>query len=76
MIRYKNINGNSGVTHYEITAHSIKIKFGTGDTIYIYSESKIAKHHIDKLKKLAVAGKGLSTYISQHAEVKGHSISG
>ncbi len=75
MKRYENKNGNSGVTHYEISAHAVTVKF-KGKPPYIYSETKISKHHIDQLKVLAKLGKGLGTYINQHEEVKKNYISG
>ena len=70
MQHYKNINGNSGIDSYEIGVDFIKVRFKTSSTVYIYSTSKIAKHHIEKMKHLADTGKGLGTYISTHPEVK------
>ena len=72
MQRYKNIRKNSGVVFYETGIDFIKIIFKTSPTVYLYSESRIAKHHIEKMKTLAVKGKGLGTYINQHPEVKTH----
>ena len=70
MEKYKNYSGHSGVTHYEITPHAIRVKFKNSLSIYTYSDSKIAKYHIDRMKKLAQEGQGLSTYINQHSEIK------
>ncbi|HSH65610.1 MAG TPA: hypothetical protein VLB84_07395 [Bacteroidia bacterium] len=75
MKKYKNYSGNSGIALYEIEKHSIRILFTHSSSIYTYSDSLISKHHIDKMKKLAIAGKGLATYINQHPEVREHAIS-
>ncbi|HKR06171.1 MAG TPA: hypothetical protein VJY62_16160 [Bacteroidia bacterium] len=74
MHRYKNLSLNSGVTHYSIGNDFIEVKFKNKPAIYIYSYSINGKEHIEKMKKLAAKGQGLSTYISQHPEVKNHFI--
>jgi hypothetical protein len=67
---YKNKSKTSGVTNYEIGEDYIGIKFKGKSTVYIYSESVIDKEHIDAMKKLAISGRGLGTYISQHPSVR------
>jgi hypothetical protein len=67
---YRNIKGDSGVTHFSIGGNYIAVKFKDKETIYVYSTDRIGKQHIDRMKDLALLGKGLSTYISQHPEVK------
>jgi hypothetical protein len=64
MKRYKNLEGHSGVTAYEAGSDSISIEFN-GDAVYLYTYSSAGKRSIEKMKKLAAAGKGLSTYISR-----------
>jgi hypothetical protein len=63
--RYRNLSGDSGVTHYEIGLDYIRVQFEDG-SIYVYDYSRPGQHHVDEMKSLAVAGPGLSTYISQH----------
>jgi len=70
MEKYPNKSGDSGVTHYEIGGDYIAIRFKNKFETYIYSNSKIGKQHLAKMKKLAISGKGLSSYISQHPVVK------
>jgi len=67
MIQYKNIAGDSGIKAFEISEHSITVQFTTGAT-YLYTYSSAGKKHIEKMKKLALAGKGLSTFISQNVK--------
>jgi len=70
METYKNFSGDSGVTHFEIGDDFIDVKFKGKSTIYIYSNSKNGQHHIDAMKVLAVKGRGLCAYITQHPTVK------
>lgn len=69
MKRYEDITGTSGITAYEIKDESITIEFSRG-SVYIYTYSSTGKRNIEKMKKLALAGKGLSTYISRNIKDK------
>lgn len=64
MTSYKNLNGNSGVTAYQIQEEGIYVRF-QNDVTYYYSYAAPGKEHVEKMKELAEQGKGLSTYISQ-----------
>lgn len=64
MKRYKDITGLSGVTAYEFGEDSITVEFNH-DAVYLYTYASTGKRTIEKMKRLANAGKGLSTYISQ-----------
>lgn len=66
MESYKNLSGVSSVSAYEIDDTSIKIKFKTTSKIYLYSYIKPGQKHVDKMKELAIAGRGLQTYINKH----------
>ncbi|RZJ60748.1 MAG: hypothetical protein EOO45_24080 [Flavobacterium sp.] len=72
---YKNLEGNSGVTAYKIAAESIAVEFNH-DSVYLYTYTSAGKGVIEKMKKLAESGKGLSTYISQKAKDKFESRAG
>ena len=67
MKKYGNHSGNSGVIAYEEGPDWIKVKFIDG-SVYIYSYKKAGKHHVEQLKILAKAGKGLSGYISKYVK--------
>jgi len=69
MEKYRNLNGNSGVTGYEIYDIGIRVEF-SHDTIYNYTYASAGKRVIERMKKLAAAGKGLSTYISRYVKEK------
>jgi hypothetical protein len=67
MKRYRNRGGNSGVKGYEIGNAFIKVLFANGE-VYLYDYISTGKDHVEKMKILAQAGKGLSTYISRHVK--------
>lgn len=62
------LNPNSGIEAFDPVATSIRIRFKGGKT-YEYSSPPLAITHIERMKQLAEAGKGLNTYISQHRDV-------
>ena len=63
MIRYKNINGHSGVLAYELGPDFIRVQF-TGGVVYLYTNKVTGRRNVDYMKSLAVRGRGLSTFIS------------
>ncbi|MCD6018839.1 MAG: hypothetical protein K0S53_1960 [Bacteroidetes bacterium] len=65
MSRYKDATRNSGILSYSLGDDYIKIVFKTGST-YLYTNKSTGKRHIEQMKKLAVKGKGLATYINIH----------
>ena len=70
MQKYENKNGNSGVKCFEISETFISVQFVSKSKIYKYSYSSAGKLHIEKMKELALNGKGLSSYISKHVKYK------
>ncbi len=69
METYRNLSGDSGVVAFETGDDFIAVRFRSGD-IYWYTNASVGARHIAAMKKLARAGKGLSTYISSHPEVR------
>jgi hypothetical protein len=69
MERYKNFSGKSGVRAYQIREHSIVIEF-EGNGKYLYSYDRPGREHVEEMKKLAIEGLGLSTYISRNVKNK------
>ena len=67
MKRYGNRAGNSGVVAYEITATSIWVKFRNNEKYEYSSVGRAGPKKVARMKQLAEAGEGLSTYISQYA---------
>lgn len=65
MKKYGNASGNSGVVAYEIGADWIKVKFRSDDS-YTYSYSRAGIKNVEEMKKLAIQGEGLATYINKY----------
>ena len=65
MERYRNLDGNSGVLAYQVGEHAIAVQFRNGD-IYDYTYASAGRRNVEQMKRLARAGRGLSTFISQH----------
>jgi hypothetical protein len=65
MERYANQHGRSGVLAYEIGPEAIEVKFANGE-VYRYSYRSAGRERVERMKALARAGRGLSTFISRH----------
>ena len=61
---YGNRGGGSGVIAYDIEDRAIVIRFQNGDT-YRYTYERTGQFEVEKMKRLAEAGTGLSGYISR-----------
>ena len=61
---YGNRGGGSGVVAYDIEDRAIVIRFQNGDT-YRYTYERTGQFEVEKMKRLAQSGSGLSSYISR-----------
>jgi hypothetical protein len=67
MKRYGNSAGTSGVAFFDDGPDFLKVQFRDSDEfVYIYDHVVPGAADVARMKALAVAGRGLSTYISQH----------
>jgi hypothetical protein len=64
---YKNSGNLSWISAFEIGDDYIKIQFIDG-VIHLYTNSSAGGKHIQKMKELAIAGKGLHSYIDKHVK--------
>jgi len=64
MERYKNVGGDSGVTGFEIGKDFIKVWFN--NNWYLYTYASAGSDNIEQMKKLAVAGNGLNSFINKY----------
>jgi hypothetical protein len=69
MERYANRSGKSGISAFEIGSNYIKVRFSSGST-YQYSYRKAGQTNVENMKKLAVSGSGLNSYINSHVKFK------
>jgi hypothetical protein len=63
MERYRNLGGGSGVRRYEIGDDYIVVEFNDGGT-YLYNYQKPGSSNVERMKSIAVSGKGLNSFIS------------
>ena len=63
MTRYKNLSGNSSVYAFENGINSITVQFLDG-SVYLYDTRKTNSYNILTMQKLAIAGRGLNSFIS------------
>ena len=64
MKRYRNLDGDSGVTAYECGDDFIRIRFVNGD-IYEYTDEATGAEHVANMQKLARVGQGLASYVGR-----------
>ncbi|MTW11757.1 hypothetical protein GM658_14215 [Pseudoduganella eburnea] len=69
MEKYKNLSGNSGVTFYEMSRDAITVQFNDGWK-YLYTAQSAGGENVGKMHRLATAGRGLGTFISQTVREK------
>ena len=62
MTKYKNLSGKSTVAMYDIAKDGVTIRFTT-HSVYIYSAQSAGSANVRQMKILALAGKGLGTFI-------------
>ena len=60
---YKNLNGNSEIYAYATDEDSITVQFNDGDT-YVYNHGSAGSENVEYMKKLAVTGTGLHSFIN------------
>jgi hypothetical protein len=69
MVPYKNLSGKSGVVAYENGVDYIIVQFKEGkETIYTYTYQSAGSSAIETMKRLAVAGTGLNSYVSTNKQ--------
>jgi len=69
MESYKNLNGNSGVFAYEIFSDSIAVIFKGGKR-YLWSNASAGSTNVEQMKRLAVAGAGLNSFIMRNVRLQ------
>ena len=65
--KYKNLSGKSKVARYEIAKDGMTIRFADA-TVYRYTNQSADPANISKMKELALAGKGLGTFIDANVK--------
>lgn len=60
--RYKNLSGDSKVARFSVVKDGVTVQFKDA-SVYRYTNQSADPANIRKMKQLAVAGKGLGTFI-------------
>lgn len=68
MQNYKNAGGNSGVKSFSIGVDYIIVQFRTGN-LYTYSYKSAGRDKVEEMKRLAIQGQGLNSYIIKYARM-------
>ncbi|MDK3024940.1 hypothetical protein QO239_20310 [Cupriavidus taiwanensis] len=61
---YRNLSGNSGIDAYELGPDHIRVRFDDG-RVYTYDYRSTGRGNVEQMKRLAIAGRGLCSFISQ-----------
>ena len=69
MTPYRNRSGHSSIAAYAFLDDGIVVRFVDGAT-YRYGLARPGRHHVGRMKSLAMAGQGLSTYINRYVREK------
>lgn len=59
---YKNLSGKSTVARYELNKDFVTVRF-TDQSVFRYSNQSAGSANVKQMKDLAIAGKGLGTFI-------------
>ncbi len=66
---YKNLSGNSPVQAFENGESSIIVRYKGGRT-YLYTHRASGVSNVERMKEMALNGRGLGTFINQHVRNK------
>ena len=61
---YRNLSGESGAVAYELGPDYIRVQFA-GGRVYTYDYRSTGRGEVEQMKRLAQAGRGLCSFISQ-----------
>ena len=70
MKRYRSKNGKSGVAAYENGQDFIRILFRDSPEVYTYSNRSAGKSNVERMKRLALEGEGLATFVTRNVRNK------
>lgn len=65
MKQYKEAGADAGVTGYESGSDFIRLRFKDG-SVYRYTYDSTGVRNVERMKALAAAGSGLTTFVNQH----------
>lgn len=66
MNHYQNKGGDSNIAAFEIGSDFIKVKFND-NSVYLYTYASAGQQNIEEMKRLAIQGQGLNSFINKNA---------
>ncbi len=66
MVRYANLNGDSGVSSYQIGTDYIWVGFIKTTDVYEYTYESAGEANVEMMKILAINGRGLCSFIQRN----------
>ncbi|GAB3345643.1 hypothetical protein [Lysobacter tyrosinilyticus] len=66
---YRNRSGTSGIAAYALLDDGLLVRFADGRT-YRYGPQRPGRHHVGRMKSLAMGGRGLAAYIQRYVREK------
>ncbi|RZJ72868.1 hypothetical protein [Flavobacterium sp.] len=70
MKRYANKSRHSGVIAYEKGPDFIRLLFRDNSDVYTYSNRSAGKTNVERMKRLASEGEGLTTFVTRNVKDK------
>lgn len=67
MLQYKNLSGDSKVVRYAAAKDAITIRFADC-SVYLFTNQSVGPETIAKMKGLALAGRGLGTFVEANVK--------
>jgi len=68
MERYANTDGDSSIASYECGPDSIAVEFVDG-RVYVWTHASCGVANCEQMKRLAVEGNGLNSFIMRHVRM-------
>ncbi|MCK5122993.1 MAG: hypothetical protein KAQ87_02500 [Candidatus Pacebacteria bacterium] len=69
METYKNLGGDSGILYFEIGNDYVRVEFDD-EAIYTYTYASAGEYNIEEMKKIAISGEGLNSFINKYVRKK------
>ena len=65
-VDYQSVNPEAGVRNFEILPDAIILEFEDLKFRYLYNAQRPGLVHVNEMKRLALAGDGLTTYVNKY----------
>lgn len=69
MQAYKNLSGRSNIILFDVGNDYIEVEFSDG-AAYLYNYESAGVQNIEEMKKIAIYGEGLNSYITKYVRKK------